>query len=211
MLLLLALTTIKVSANKNEPKKKNTTKTAPSRSYIDSIRVVSMSKNIATETAKKKYHIENDTKSNLPSDSKSIALISKYSEKMDVPVASITNMRLYSFIDSWYGTRYVYGGTSRRGIDCSAFVRELYRDVFGTDLLRTSLMQYSSVKKIKNKEYLKEGDLIFFNTLGRGVSHVGVYLTNGYFVHSSSSRGVNISSINSGYWSSKYISGGRIL
>ncbi len=209
LILPLVLISSWVSANKNLPKKEKTVKTATSKNYIDSMRIVTLSKTVSTKTDKRNYYIEK--KENQVQNADQLKLIWKYAEKMKVPTASISNLNLYSFIDSWYGTRYVYGGTSRRGIDCSAFVRQLYKDVFGTDILRTSIMQYSTVKKIHKIESLKEGDLIFFNTLGRGVSHVGVYLKNGYFVHSSSSRGVNISSLKSGYWKSKYISGGRIL
>ncbi len=200
-----------VMANKT-PKKRNE-KSSPKKSYIDSIRVSTIAKTIELETEKRKYHIDRDEKalSKFKEGSKELALITKYADKMNVPFASITNLPLYAFIDSWYGTRYVYGGTTRRGIDCSAFVRQLYRDVYSTDILRTSLLQYRNVRKIRDKKQLQEGDLVFFNTLGRGVSHVGVYLKNGYFIHSSSSRGVGISKLTSGYWAAKFISGGRMI
>ncbi len=209
--LLIALVSHSALANKT-PKKKS--KKAPvSKNFLDSIRVQTIAKTIATETEKRRYHIvQKDTAINkIKEGSAEMALISKYAEKMHVPYAAITNTELYKFIDSWYGTRYIYGGTTRRGIDCSAFVRELYRNVYSTDLLRTSLLQYRTVQKIKSKNSLQEGDLVFFNTLGRGVSHVGVYLKNGYFIHSSSSRGVGISSLSSSYWKSKFISGGRLI
>ncbi len=209
-LLVFILSANTVKANK-DPKKKPA-KAVLKRSYIDSVRVNTIAKTIATETEKRRYHIEKkDTAINkIQQGSKELALVNKYAEKMKVPYAAITNVELYQFIDSWYGTRYVYGGTTRRGIDCSAFVRELYKNVYGTDILRTSLLQYSTVRKIRDKSELQEGDMLFFNTLGRGVSHVGVYLKNGYFIHSSSSRGVAISSLSNGYWKSKYISGGRL-
>ncbi len=211
MSFLLVLATVGAMANKT-PKKK-TQKPVQSKNYIDSMRVNTIAKTIATETEKRKYNIERkDTAINqIRQGSQELALVNKYAEKMNVPFATITNVPLYKFIDSWYGTRYIYGGTTRRGIDCSAFVRELYRDVYSTDLLRTSLLQYRTVRKIQDKQQLQEGDLVFFNTLGRGVSHVGVYLKNGYFIHSSSSRGVGISSLSNSYWKSKFISGGRLI
>ncbi len=211
-LFTIVVTATMVMANKNPKAKKSLGKDKTNKpTYIDSLRIVQNPKHsISTETSKRKYFIESkDSMAAIPRQYYTLAL--KYAEKMHVSPRELSNLALYSFIDSWYGTRYVYGGTSRRGIDCSAFVRELYRNVYKTDILRTSILQYRAVQKIKDKTSLKEGDLIFFNTRGRGVSHVGVYLKNGYFVHSSSSRGVSISSIKNSYWSSKYISGGRLF
>jgi lipoprotein Spr len=80
--------------------------------------------------------------------------------------------------------------------------------VYGTVLSRTARSQYQECDKIK-KENLREGDLVFFKT-HRGVSHVGVYLANGYFTHASTSNGVMISSLDEEYYSKRYIGGGRI-
>jgi lipoprotein Spr len=68
--------------------------------------------------------------------------------------------------------------------------------------------QYAASKKLERAE-MKEGDLVFFNTRG-GVSHVGVYLTNGYFVHSSTKYGVIISNLNEGYYKQRFIGAGRV-
>ena len=79
----------------------------------------------------------------------------------------------------------------------------------GGGLTNTNFIwNYGVVEKI-DKENLSEGDLVFFNTRG-GVSHVGVYLRNGYFVHSSSKDGVRISSLNEKYYHRKFIGAGRI-
>ena len=74
---------------------------------------------------------------------------------------------------------------------------------------RTAIEQYKATTHI-GKDELKEGDLVFFNTRG-GVSHVGVYLCNNYFVQSSSSNGVTVSSLDDSYYSKRFISGGRIV
>ena len=77
------------------------------------------------------------------------------------------------------------GGTTKKGIDCSALTSSLLLAVYGFDIPRTARQQYDATEHI-DKDELKEGDLVFFNTHG-GVSHVGVYLENDYFVHASSS------------------------
>lgn len=141
---------------------------------------------------------------------KCTALQFKYAMLTDREVESITNTKLYDFIDNWMATRYRYGGTSQDGIDCSAFSSTLVSNVYGQNIPRTAKDQYSSCSKI-SKDDLQEGDLVFFNTRG-GVSHVGVYLGNGYFVHSSTHDGVTINSIISDdYYNRKFIGGGRVV
>lgn len=133
----------------------------------------------------------------------------KYAMMMDMEVESITNNTLYSFIDDWWATRYRYGGTTRAGIDCSAFTGKLLKDVYNITVPRTAREQYAVANRIVFRDHLREGDLVFFNTRG-GVSHVGVYLGNNYFVHSSVHDGVTISSLTDPYYDKKFISGGRL-
>jgi len=132
----------------------------------------------------------------------------KYAMLLDVAVETLKNTSLYKLIEEWYGTHYRMGGTTKKGIDCSAFTGMLLTTVFAFAIPRTAREQYKICEHIK-KDDLLEGDLVFFNTRG-GVSHVGLYLANGYFVHSSSSDGVKISSLNDAYYSRKFIGGGRI-
>ena len=133
----------------------------------------------------------------------------KYAIKLDVPVETLQNVSLYNTIDQWLGTRYRLGGTTQRGIDCSAFVQTIMLGVFALQLPRTAREQFDLSKWVPMTA-LKEGDLLFFNTIG-GVSHVGVYLQNNKFVHASSSGGVMISDLNDNYWTSKLICAGRVL
>lgn len=128
----------------------------------------------------------------------------------DIRNGKSSNMGLYSFIEEWYGTPYRMGGTSKSGIDCSAFVRALYEKVYSTGIDRTSRDQFAASIRLKDKEELQEGDLVFFKIKTRRISHVGVYLANGKFVHASSSRGVVISDLNDSYWVRYYAGGGRI-
>lgn len=132
----------------------------------------------------------------------------KYAQLLNTDVEAVSNAPLYSFIEKWWATPYRYGGATRDGIDCSAYSGTLFHHVYATVLSRTARAQYQDCEKIKKKD-LQEGDLVFFRTR-RGVSHVGVYLQNGYFTHASTSSGVMISRLDESYFSKRYIGGGRI-
>lgn len=131
----------------------------------------------------------------------------KYAMMMDVNVETLTDASLYSFIDDWTGTRYRMGGSTKHGIDCSAFTSTLLMAVYSFAIPRTAREQFSATKRI-TKDDLTEGDLVFFNTTG-GISHVGLYLSNGYFVHSCSSEGVTINNLDDPYYSHRFLGGGR--
>lgn len=110
--------------------------------------------------------------------------------------------KLLTFFSKWKGTRYAWGGDSRRGIDCSALTRRAYREVFGYELPRVSTQQVKEGKKIAIKN-LKPGDIIFFKPEGR-TNHTAVYVGNSLFINASSSKGVVLSSLKSPYWA-KYV------
>ena len=133
----------------------------------------------------------------------------KYSEVMGVSEHEIKNMKLYSFIDEWYATRYKYGGKSKSGIDCSNFVCTLEGTVFSKKIDPPAFSMYEKCKPISRKK-LEEGDLVFFKIDSDKVSHVGVYLQNGCFVHASSSKGVIISKLNENYYEKHFYKGGRL-
>jgi lipoprotein Spr len=136
------------------------------------------------------------------------ALQFKYAILMEEPVETVTNERLVSFLESWYGIPYKYGGEDRLGIDCSAFCALLMDSVYGIALPRTAKSQYEMGIKVK-KDQLEQGDLVFFNTTG-GISHVGVYLANNKFVHTATSAGVMISDLNDMYYKKRYIGATRV-
>ncbi|HZE86117.1 MAG TPA: C40 family peptidase [Puia sp.] len=140
------------------------------------------------------------------------ALQFKYAILEDARVEELDNPKLLSFMDYWYGTPYHYGGSSRDGIDCSAFAFLLVSSVYSVaSLPRTAKEQFDATRRIRRDD-LQEGDLVFFHTLGkhRAVTHVGVYLRNNKFIHASVS-GVMISSMNDGYYDKHYIGAGRVI
>ena len=112
---------------------------------------------------------------------------------------------------NWKGVSYKVGGKTKSGIDCSAFVMNFYDKNFNFILPRTTSEKLKLGEKIKNKNELKSGDLVFFKT-GRGPTghHVGIYYKDGLFLHVSSSNGVMYSSLNDSYWSRKYMFAKRV-
>lgn len=136
------------------------------------------------------------------------ALQVKYAVLLNTPAEEVKNTKMFVFIDDWYGTPYRLGGTTKTGIDCSAFTQFLFSTVYSLSIPRTAREQYNLTNRISRTQ-LKEGDLIFFNTRG-GVSHVGVYLQNNKFVHASTSGGVMISDIFDEYWARKFVGVGRL-
>lgn len=133
----------------------------------------------------------------------------KYSILMDTEIEALPNKTLLDAVDEWYGVRYRSGGTTKKGVDCSAFALSVYAAAYGITLPRVSREQYRFSRKISTTE-LQEGDLVFFNTTGRGVSHVGVYLGNNKFIHASVSRGVMVSDLFETYYMKRFIGAGRI-
>lgn len=134
----------------------------------------------------------------------------KYSSMLGIKPHTITNLELYRFIDEWYKVSHKLGGNDKNGIDCSAFAQRLYDHVFKMNLYRSAAEQFRNCEMIKDRDKLKEGDLVFFRTRGNRISHVGIYLANQRFVHVSTSQGVIISSLKEDYWNKTYAGAGKI-
>ncbi|MGB0467487.1 MAG: NlpC/P60 family protein [Pontibacterium sp.] len=102
----------------------------------------------------------------------------------------------------WKGTQYRYGGMSKQGVDCSAFVLLTYQSRLGQRLPRTTLLQSRIGSPVSRRE-LRAGDLVFFKTSYK-VRHVGIFIGDAQFLHASTSKGVTISSLDNNYWSARY-------
>ncbi len=113
------------------------------------------------------------------------------------------------------GTPYKYGGSSRKtGFDCSGFVSHVYKEELGIQLPRTTGALLSMDAPVVARADLEPGDLILFNDRGRGrVTHVGIYMGDDEFIHSSSKRsgGVRVDKLSSKYWNSSYLQAKRVL
>ena len=108
----------------------------------------------------------------------------------------------------WKDTKYAWGGDSKKGIDCSALTRRIYREVYGHELPRVSTQQAQTGKKVSSKN-LKAGDIVFFKPEGR-TNHTAVYVGNSLFINASSSKGVVMSSLKSPYWGKYFKYGVRV-
>src|SRR6187431_2874192 len=105
-----------------------------------------------TSTTRKSTHRESDAE-NLS------ALQVKYAVRLNTPAEEVKNTKMFEFIDDWYGTPYRLGGTTKKGVDCSAFSQFLFASVYGFSIPRTAKEQYNLTNRISRTE-LKEGDLI---------------------------------------------------
>lgn len=117
--------------------------------------------------------------------------------------------QINDFYKEWKGTRYRYGGTTKKGVDCSGLVVNLYRDKFDLKLPRSSKAMAKKGDKIRRRSNWEIGDLVFFKT-GWRVSHVGVYMGNNRFLHTSTKNGVIISEFDE-YWNKTFWKTKRVL
>jgi hypothetical protein len=135
------------------------------------------------------------------------AIVSRSSISRKTRSLSKLISRAYSLI----GRPYIYGDAGKRGFDCSGFTYYLFKSQLGIELPRSSHEQVKVGKKIEKSD-LVPGDLLFFNTSGRRISHVGLYIGDGNMIHASSGKArVRIDTINTGYYSQRYVTARRII
>lgn len=128
-----------------------------------------------------------------------------YSLKSDSAVCPY----LYYQVYDWIGTRYKYSGESKKGIDCSGFVSEMYKNVYCINLSGGSSDIWTQVIPVEKCD-LKEGDILFFKIRKGHISHVGIFLANNKFAHASVKSGVIISDMDEAYYKKYFFKGGRI-
>lgn len=124
-------------------------------------------------------------------------------------IDSCAYIPLYKSLYDWLGTPYKYAGLSKKGVDCSGFTKAVILEAFEYKLKGSSRDIYKRCESIQQEE-LFEGDLVFFKINRSQVSHIGIYLQDGYFVHASVSRGVMINNLSESYYRKYFYAGGRI-
>jgi lipoprotein Spr len=117
---------------------------------------------------------------------------------------------LFYEVYDWLGTKYKYAGNSKKGIDCSGFVNEMYEKAYCVGLNGGSKDIWKTVIPVE-KEYIREGDILFFKIKKGQISHVGIYLGNDKFAHASVRSGVIISDLNEAYYKKYFYKGGRVV
>lgn len=132
----------------------------------------------------------------------------KYSKILGVTLTGLEDKKFIEAVAGWIGTPYVYGGETKKGVDCSGFVKTLYKDVYNLNLYRTAFDLVKNCDSVKKKD-MKTGDLIFFKINSNKISHVGIYLNDDKFIHASS-KGVIVSDLNQAYYKKYFFSAGRL-
>jgi cell wall-associated NlpC family hydrolase len=122
----------------------------------------------------------------------------------------LDQIKMSKIIDSFLGTLYKKGGTSKFGMDCSGFVVEVYKKYAGFNLPHNTEKLFKLVKKV-DKEKLGYGDLVFFSDSGFSPSHVGIYIGEGKFVHSTEGYGVIVSFLEDERYRKSYLGARRVI
>ena len=117
--------------------------------------------------------------------------------------------QLRAAYDDWGGAPYLLGGSSKSGVDCSAFAKSVLEEYFDVEIPRHTRDQLQAGSSVRRNS-IRPGDLIFFRT-DRGVLHVGIAMDSGDFLHASYSSGVMISNVGERYWAGRFLGVRRVL
>jgi probable lipoprotein NlpC len=132
-----------------------------------------------------------------------------YNQTLGLNLAHTENKSLLQTVTDWLGTPYSYGANSRRGTDCSGFVTEVFKKVYGITLKRSSRSMFSTVQRVAKTD-MKAGDLVFFRHGKGAIYHVGIYLKDNKFAHAACNGGVMVSSLNQPYYHHNFYAAGRV-
>jgi LysM repeat protein len=180
--------------------------------YGDSLYRISVKYGLTVEAIKAANNLSSDSLSvgqvlNIPGEN----VVSTIKPPSSTPLGSVmTGAGLRGIAERYLGVTYVFGGTTPSGLDCSGLVYIVYQEL-GVQLPRMSRDQFK-VGEAVELEDLREGDLVFFDTTGQGVSHVGIYLSDGDFINAASNPGkVMISNLSESYWAKRYLGARRVI
>lgn len=134
---------------------------------------------------------------------------SEFRQKLQITDKEFKANKLYVFGEEWYGIPYRYGGCDKNGVDCSCFATLLYQNVYSKVLSRSANDIFKGCDQLSLEE-LKQGDLLFFKIGGNTISHVGVYVKGNYFIHSSTSKGVILNSLEEAYYKKYFFCAGKV-
>lgn len=152
----------------------------------------------------------NTTNSNTTTDTQTTENTTQTPTETNTPASetttSTTGSSVVAYAKQFLGCKYVYGGTTTSGFDCSGFTQFVYKH-FGVNLNRTAAAQYSNGTSVTN---LQAGDLVMFGK--SGINHVGIYIGGNTFIHAANpSRGVTTDTLASGYYKTNYVGARRII
>lgn len=204
IVLMLSSTSIDAAATTKRKAKSKVTAVKKSSSKKKVVK-----KKAAKKVTKKKTTAKKTTKKSTRRTA-SVKRGRSYSRGSGSVLGSGNAARLVNYARKYIGTRYVYGSSSSSGFDCSGFTMYVYRAA-GINLPHSASGQ-STLGLAVSKSNLKAGDLVFFETTGSGISHVGMYIGCNQFVHASSGSGhVTINSLSDSYYASRFRGAVRIL
>jgi cell wall-associated NlpC family hydrolase len=153
---------------------------------------------------------EDDKKVDLRSFSGRVATRQDSTSFTNLTPAGVDRDRVLLDVINHLGVPYAFGGSTRNGMDCSAFTSTIYINTLKRQIPRSTRDQYRVGTGV-SKSDLQFGDLVFFNTTGRTPSHVGIYIEDDLFAHASVTYGVTISSLESTYYKKRFVGARRVM